>query len=147
MTLYRARFDELARTTLYEILQLRSEIFVVEQECLFVDLDGRDTDGDTVHVWIEDGGRIVAYARVIIDDDATVIGRVVARRARREEGLGRRVMDEAIAVAAGLDRGVPVAIKAQTRVRDWYESFGFEASGPNFFDDGILHTPMQLAQT
>jgi ElaA protein len=147
VTLYRARFDELSPTTLYDILQLRSDIFVVEQECLFLDMDGRDSEHDAVHLWIEDGGRVVAYARVVVDDDATVIGRVVTRRSEREHGLGRRVMHEAIAVATGLQRTVPVAIKAQTRLRDWYESFGFKASGPNFFDDGILHTPMELAQT
>lgn len=140
----RSRFDDLSSATLYDILRLRTDIFVVEQECVYLDADGLDLDPATEHLWVEDDdGAVIAYARVLRHDDRTVIGRVVTRIDQREHGLGRRVMRAAVEVAR--EQPGPIEIKAQSRLAAWYGSLGFVACGPEFEDVGIMHTPMRLA--
>jgi ElaA protein len=132
-------FAELDPRVLYEVLRLRIDVFVVEQACAFGDLDGRDLEPDARHLWIEEDGAVVAYARLLRDPGATQIGRVVTRTDRRGTRLGVRLMTEALARTDG-----PVVIKAQERLADWYRQFGFEISGLCFIEDGIPHVPMRL---
>lgn len=134
-----ARFDELDRATLYEILRLRSEVFVVEQDCAFLDLDGRDLEPDAQHLWIERDGSIVGYARILAGDAVSELGRIVTPRALRGTGLGARLVREALARIDG-----PVVLNAQARLSEWYEQFGFEVAGLAFMEDGIPHVPMRL---
>ncbi len=140
--IHRALFDELAPRDLYDILQLRSDIFVVEQDCVFLDLDGRDHEPDAVHLWIRDDRGVVAAVRILDPEgpDAS-IGRVVTRRDARSSGVASRLMRAAV---EELDaRGAPqIHLGAQAHLADWYGRFGFEVSGPGYDEDGIPHVPM-----
>jgi ElaA protein len=141
LTVRDATFAELDTATLYALLRLRAEVFVVEQTCPFNDLDGRDTEPGARHVWLEaDDGTIAGYVRLLDEPDGAVkISRVVTAPAARGSGIGDRVMGEALARTA--ER--PVVLDAQTRLLAWYERLGFERAGPDFLEDDILHTPMR----
>lgn len=134
-----ATFDELDGRTAYALWQLRESVFVVEQECAYAELDGRDLDSDTRHVWIADDGRPVAYLRVLTDDGEMRIGRVLVARPHRGHGLAEVLMRRALDLVG--DR--PSVLDAQSRLAGWYERFGYEATGPEFLDDGIPHVPMR----
>jgi ElaA protein len=136
-----ARFADLAPATLYGLLRLRAAVFVLEQASLFEDLDGRDTEPSTWHLWVEDGaGAPVAVARVVAEPGGgSRIGRVATAPAARRAGLAARLVEAALGVA---DR--PVVLDAQETLVGWYERFGFEVTGPPFDDAGIPHVPMRL---
>jgi ElaA protein len=129
-----ATFDELDARTLYAVLKLRAEVFVVEQACAYLDPD--DDDLDATHLWLEEDGELVAYLRII---GGNHIGRVVTRASDRGRGHGRTLMATALEMTSR-----PVHIKAQSRLESWYEAFGFVPAGEPFLDDGIPHTPMTL---
>ncbi len=123
---------------LYGILRLRSEVFVLEQTCVYLDPDGRDLEPGARHVWIEnDDGFIVGCARVLPEADGSSIGRVVTDPTRRRSGVGAALMDSALGLAAR-----PTHINAQSHLADWYARFGFVVDGDEFVEDGIPHTPM-----
>ena len=131
-------FTDLTAARLYEILRLRSEVFVVEQECVYLDPDGRDAEPGTVHHWIDRNGEVAAYARTLSDPEgATRIGRVVTAPAHRGEGLAARLIAHIVAEA-----GEPLVLDAQSYLVAWYERFGFRVAGPEFVEDGIAHVPM-----
>jgi ElaA protein len=133
------RFAELTPTDLYSILRLRAEVFVVEQNCAYLDPDGRDCESSARHVWIDEPGRgMVAYLRVLDDGDARRIGRVVTNPAARSAGHAALLMEHALAASTG-----PWVLDAQSYLVGWYERFGFSPSGAEFLEDGIPHTPMQ----
>jgi ElaA protein len=135
-----AGFDELSNQTLYALLRLRAEVFVVEQECAFNDVDGRDSEPGARHVWVERDGDVVAYLRVLEESDGSArIGRVVTAASARGERLGDAVMEAALARL----RGRSIVLDAQSRLVPWYERLGFAVSGAEFVEDGILHTPMR----
>lgn len=135
-----ARFDELDSRTLYAILRLRAAVFVVEQECAFNDLDGRDDEPGTRHVWIERDDDVVAYLRVLEElGGGARIGRVVTALHARGQRLGHALMEAALAPLAGRT----VVLDAQSRLVPWYQRLGFVVSGADFVEDGILHTPMR----
>lgn len=134
-----ARFTELDTATLYDLLRLRSEVFVVEQECVFLDLDGRDREPSTIHLWLEGEGAILGYARVLSGPGVTEIGRIVTPRDLRGSGIGTRLVREAMERIDG-----PVRLKAQARLAEWYERLGFEVNGQPFLEDGIVHLPMRF---
>ena len=141
-TVHGARFADLSVHDLYSILRLRSDVFVVEQDCVFLDLDDRDQEATTEHLWTTDDAGVTATLR-LLHEGATSwsIGRVVARADVRSRGIA------ALLVRAGLDRlgelgAETVHIGAQAQLRDWYARFGFTPSGPRYLEDGILHLPM-----
>jgi ElaA protein len=135
-----ARFNELTASQLYEILRLRSEVFVVEQECAYLDLDGRDIEPTTTHWWIEDErGRVVATARLLRMKPGSKIGRVVVASERRRSGLGAKIVEQALRVAPR-----PTYADAQSHLEEWYGRFGFVRDGDEFVEDGIPHVPMVL---
>ncbi len=130
---------ELDPVELYELLRLRVDVFVVEQACCYPELDGRDLEPATRHLWVaDDTGRPVSCLRLLADPDATRIGRVATRPERRGEGLAARLVDHALATSPG-----PHVLDAQVPLREWYERWGFVASGPPFVEDGIPHLPMR----
>jgi ElaA protein len=135
----RATLDELSPATLYRILELRSRVFVLEQDCAFLEPDGRDLEPTTVHWWIEQSGAVVSYLRVLGQEVGHELGRVVTDPAWRSKGLGRMLIDRALAGC-----GRPVILKGQSRLVPWYATFGFVVSGPEFDEDGQPHTPMRL---
>lgn len=138
LILREASFDELDPATLYEILRLRVDVFVVEQDCVFGDLDGRDREPSCRHVWLERAGTVLGYARILTEADGSIqIGRVVTRQEVREQRLGVRLMREALARTDG-----PVVLKAQARLAGWYGQFGFVTEGDEFDWDGMAHVKM-----
>jgi ElaA protein len=140
--LYDRGFDELDAPTLYAILRLRSDVFVVEQECPYPELDGRDLEAQTRHLWLGPADNPAdprSYLRILDEPDgAARIGRVCTARSARGTGLGRRLM--AIAVSRVGRR--PVVLDAQSYLVDFYTSFGFVVAGAEYVEDGIPHVPM-----
>ena len=132
---------ELETAALYGILRLRAEVFVVEQDCVYLDPDGRDLEPQTRHLWIEDAGHVVACLRVLAErDGGSSIGRVATTPSQRSRGLAAQLVKEAL-----VDAPRPVRLHAQSYLVEWYSRFGFEVSGAEFLEDGIPHTPMRLA--
>ncbi len=140
-TLRTARFVELTPFELYGLCRLRVDVFVVEQECPYPELDGRDTEPATVHVWFEEDGAVLATIRVLDDGDARAIGRVATAPSARGRGLAARLMDEGIALCGDL----PITLGAQAHLEGWYERFGFRRSGEGYVEDGIPHVPLRRA--
>ncbi|GIF36023.1 GNAT family N-acetyltransferase [Actinoplanes xinjiangensis] len=133
-----ASFRDLDTTTLYEILKLRSEVFVVEQECAYLDPDGRDTEPGTRHVWFAQGKKVRAYLRILSDHGVERIGRVVTAPEARGAGLAGRLITEAITVIGNR----PSVLDAQAHLAGFYGRFGYVVDGPEFLEDGIPHVPM-----
>jgi len=136
-----ARFADLSPSVLYQVLRLRSDVFVVEQECAYPDIDGRDLESDARHLWIEKEGEVVAYLRVLNGppEGASRIGRVVTSPSARSQGLAAVLVHTALAETTG-----PVVLDAQTYLVEWYEQLGFTVVGDEYLEDGIPHTPMKL---
>jgi ElaA protein len=131
---------ELDAGTLYGILHLRAAVFVVEQDCAYLDPDGRDLEPETRQLWATDGGIVVATARVLAEPDGGVrIGRVAVARSHRGTGLADRLMASAHSFAGPRS----VVIDAQSGLVPWYGRHGYVVSGPEYVEDGIAHTPMR----
>ncbi len=139
MTISVLGFDDLDARTAYAVWKLRQDVFVVEQECPYPDLDGRDDEPSTRHVVLRDGVDVVGYLRVLEDGDHARIGRVVLAPTARGRGLADPLMRAALDAIG--DR--PVVLDAQSPLADWYASYGFEVTGPEFLEDGIPHLPMR----
>jgi predicted GNAT family N-acyltransferase len=137
--LRRAYFAELSPFEVYGLCRLRVDVFVVEQECPYPELDGRDVEPSTVHVWFEDDGAVLATIRVLDDGATRTIGRVATAASARGQGLAARLMEEGLALCEGF----PVTLGAQAHLEGWYERFGFRRSGPGYVEDGIPHVPMR----
>lgn len=136
-----AGLRDLDPLTLYALLRLRTDVFVVEQECPYPELDGRDTEPDTVHLWVESDGEPVATLRVLAEDEGAAyrVGRVATRADHRGRGYATALVREALRRVGG----APVEIDAQTYLEEWYARLGFRRSGPDFLEDGIPHLPMR----
>lgn len=137
-----AGFDDLPVATAYRLWRLRSEVFVVEQECAYLDLDGRDTERATLHVWAEPTdaeGMPVACLRLLDDGDVVRVGRVAVAEPHRGHGLAGVLM----ARAHGLASGRAVVLDAQAHLTGWYARLGYVQTGAEFLDDGIPHVPMR----
>jgi predicted GNAT family N-acyltransferase len=139
LALRRARFAELTPCEVHGLFRLRVDVFVVEQECPYPELDGRDVEPATVHLWLEAGGEIAATIRVLDDGASRAIGRVATASAFRGQGLAARLIEEGIALCGD----VPITLGAQAHLEGWYERFGFRRSGPGYVEDGIPHVPMR----
>ena len=139
-----ARFEKLDVATLYRILRLRSEVYVVEQQCIYSDLDGRDREPTTTLLWIddeEDFPTVAATVRLLVEPDGSFrLGRVVTVPAKRDRGFAGSLIDAALQMVPA---GTTVALDAQIRLAPWYERWGFSRSGPDFDEDGMPHTPMR----
>ncbi len=133
-----ARFAQLDTVTLYALMRLRADVFVVEQECAYADLDGRDTEPDTWHLWTSDPTGPGAYLRLLADAERWRIGRVCTRIDVRGQGLAQRLVREAL----GRVGPAPVGLDAQTQLVGWYERLGFRVAGAPFVEDGIPHVAM-----
>lgn len=134
-----ATFAELDAYTLYALLRLRVDVFVVEQECAYPELDGLDTAAGTVHLWLERAGEPVAYLRILDQPDGWCrIGRVAVAKHARGDRLAGRLMDAALARIGDH----PSLLHAQSYLVEFYRRYGFAVSGPEYLDDGIPHTPM-----
>lgn len=136
-----AHLDDLSPRTLLGILAVRQDVFVVEQNCVYSDIDVRDAESDTVHFWIEGGdGRVLSTLRLLRESDGGHrIGRVATLAAARSRGYSGALMHRAIELSEP-----PVVLSAQAYLVDWYSRFGFEVCGERWIEDGIEHAPMRL---
>ncbi len=135
--LRRARFAELIAAEVYGLCRLRVDVFVVEQQCPYPELDGRDLEPATEHLWFEADGVPVATLRVLDDGDEWAIGRVATAAGWRGYGLAARLNEEAL----GSYGDGPLHLGAQAYLEGWYERFGFRRSGAGYLEDGIPHVP------
>ena len=134
-----AAFDDLDPRTAYAVWRLRQQVFVVEQDCPYPDLDGRDLEDATRHVLLTDDDEVVGCLRVLDDGEWARIGRVVVAPGARGRGLATVLMDEAMRVCGDRE----VRLDAQTGLTGFYAAYGFEVTGPEFDEDGIMHVPMR----
>ena len=143
MTLRIKQFNELTTEELYAILKLRVSVFVVEQNCPYMELDDRDQEA--LHVWLEDDDGIEAYLRILdrgIENEHVAIGRVIA--VKRRSGLGSRILSEGIRAAREVFRADSIYLEAQTYAIGLYEKQGFRQISDEFLLDGIPHVKMIL---
>ena len=136
-------FDALHARTLYALLQLRTEVFVMEQTCIFQDMDG--ADAQCFHLLGERDGELQAYARLVparLKFSEASIGRVVTLPAARGGGLGHVLVREAVQALHGLWGAQPIRIGAQARLEAFYRQHGFVPDGAVYIEDGIDHIEM-----
>lgn len=143
-----AGFDELSPAELYAAMELRQRVFVVEQNCAYMDADGVDVRSHHLLGWRENDGRrrLIAYARLIpprIKYAEASIGRVVTHPDVRGTGAGRELMDEGIKRVAGLGWGREIRIAAQMYLERFYEGFGFKRVTEPYIEDDIWHVDMR----
>jgi ElaA protein len=140
------RFDELSTHTLYDVLKLRCDVFVVEQNCVFPDLDDLDTLADTRHLFAMQNKKIVAYARLLAKGDCypehSSIGRVVVAQQNRKDKMGHELMKQAINETVTLWPNSPIKIGAQSHLERFYQSHGFITVSEPYMEDGIEHYHM-----
>ncbi len=136
-------FDELTTQELYEILRLRSEVFVVEQDCVYQDIDGKDERA--LHIIGTKQGDIVAYARIFKAGDYSEeasIGRVVVQKEQRKYGYGKDIMKDSIRVVRERFNESIIRVSAQLYLERFYHELGFEQVGDGYLEDGIPHIGM-----
>lgn len=138
-------FAELSTTELYDIIQRREQVFVVEQTCPYLDADGSDVNA--LHLWADsDTETVVAYARIFLgegSDGYSRIGRVLTAQSVRRLGLGRELMQRALDVCHTYTPQLPIRLGAQVYLRAFYESFGFVAISEEYLEDDIPHIDME----
>ncbi|WP_457615994.1 GNAT family N-acetyltransferase [Lutibacter sp.] len=138
-------FSELTLNELYKILQLRSEVFVVEQDCIYQDID--DKDQKALHIIGFKNNKIIAYTRVFKSGDyfsLASIGRVVVKKTERTYGYGHVILKESIKCIQQIFKENKIKISAQTYLKKFYESHGFIKTGEEYLEDGIPHIAMIL---
>lgn len=141
MILKAKRFEELTTKELYELLKIRSEIFVVEQNCIYQDLDNKDYE--SLHVFYEENERVIAYLRAFWKNDDTVqIGRVLT--ANHGTGLGGILLNVGIEIVSKAFSPKHIYIEAQCYAIGFYERAGFKVCSDEFLEDGIPHVQMIL---
>ncbi len=136
-------FDELNIQELYQILRLRSEVFVVEQDCVYQDLDNKDQI--SVHVFQNEKDEIVAYTRIFKSGDYyknPSIGRVVVSKKNRGKELGKKIMIYSIEYIKNNLKGEKIELSAQTYLDKFYKDLGFYKTGEYYLEDGIPHQRM-----
>ena len=141
------KFDDLSVTELYAIMQLRNEVFVVEQNCVYQDADDKDQKSWHLAGWF--GDELVAYTRIIppgICYAEASIGRVVTLPKYRKTGTGIKLMEESIARTFNLFNGSSIKIGAQVYLTKFYQSFGFIQCSSQYQEDGIAHIEMILGK-
>ena len=136
-------FTELTLTELYAIMRLRQEVFIVEQNCPFLDAEGKDLK--SYHLMGYVNNELVAYSRIVkpgVSYQEVSIGRVVSSTKHRGLAYGRQLMSESIAQIEKQYGPVPIRIGAQQYLQKFYESFGFVKEGEAYLEDGIPHIIM-----
>ena len=142
------RFDDLSTRELYNLLRLRSDVFVVEQECPYPELDGKDTLPETIHVWQYGPEEVItACLRILapgVSYTGVSLGRVAVHREFRRSGLAHKIVDKAIELAEQHWPGVKIEIGAQEYLTAFYNSHGFRVSSAPYLEDNIPHVDMVL---
>lgn len=142
---YTKKFSELSLNELYDLLALRQDIFVVEQDCPYLDADGKDQN--SVHVFgLDPNDKLVTYTRIVPKGisykEYVSIGRVVVHMEARGTGEGKRLMQESIKACAQLYPNEKIKISAQSHLNKFYSDLGFVPTGEEYLEDGIPHIGM-----
>lgn len=138
-------FNELSTHELYEILQVRTRVFVVEQECAYLEVDGKDLH--SYHLYKEVNGEVAAYARLLpagVSYEEPSIGRVLVKEEYRRKGFAGELVKRGLAFIHAEWGEQTVKIQAQEYLREFYGSFGFRAITETYLEDGIPHIDMIL---
>ncbi|MBK7099086.1 MAG: GNAT family N-acetyltransferase [Sphingobacteriales bacterium] len=136
-------FKDLSPEDLYAVLQLRAEVFVVEQNCIFQDLDNKDKLCFHLMGWKDDV--LIAYSRLVpqgVSYDKASIGRVIVKQNHRDSGLGRELMKRSISLCNDFFGVISLKIGAQLYLKDFYMSLDFEKNSDIYYEDGIEHIEM-----
>ena len=136
-------FSELSKQELYQILRLRSEVFVVEQNCIYQDIDNKDQSA--IHLYYKKNDQIVAYTRIFKAGyyyENPCIGRVVVLKKIRGKGLGKKVMRYSIEFIKQNLKGEKIELSAQKYLDKFYKDLGFYKTGEDYLEDGIPHQRM-----
>ncbi|WP_435791585.1 GNAT family N-acetyltransferase [Clostridium sp.] len=137
------KFNELSSDELYEILKLRSEVFVIEQECIYEDCDGKDKE--SYHLFAEQNGEILVYLRILekgVSYSEISIGRVLANKKYRGRGFAKQMMLRAIEFIEHSLNEKEIRISAQVYLLNFYSSFGFAQVSEGYLEDDIPHIEM-----
>ncbi|HBI93678.1 MAG TPA: GNAT family N-acetyltransferase [Terrisporobacter glycolicus] len=137
------KFNELNIEEIYKILALRNEIFIVEQECPYLDCD--DKDLNSYHLFLTENGQIVSYLRILekgVSYDEISIGRVAVKKSYRGKGISRKMMQKAIEFIENNLSENTIKIQAQAYLLDFYSSLGFKAVSEEYLEDNIPHIDM-----
>jgi len=140
-------WSQLTLVTLYAVLQLRQEVFIVEQNCTYLDADGEDSHCHHLLGWKD--GELVAYVRVLppgIGREDIVISRVITKASIRRQGWGRPLLQRAETQAQHTFGSHGFFLSAQAHLEKYYSSMGYQVCGPGYDEDGIPHLPMQKAK-
>ncbi|WP_430614675.1 GNAT family N-acetyltransferase [Flavobacterium sp. JP2137] len=138
-------FNALSPVEIYKVLQLRSEVFVVEQNCVYMDIDGKDFDADHLMIW--SGSDLAAYARIFdrgaYFEQAAAIGRVIVSPRHRSFGLGHQLIKQGLEHLEGEYQVTTTEISAQEYLQKFYEKHGFVKTSDRYLEDGIPHIQMR----
>jgi ElaA protein len=140
-------FEELTNLEVYKLLKARSEVFVVEQNCVYLDTDGKDIASYHLCGWV--GDELAAYVRILpagLAFEEVSIGRVLTHPSFRSKGMGKLLMKEAIAQAEAIYGKVPVRIGAQLYLEKFYTELGFRQVSEQYLEDDIPHIEMLLSK-
>lgn len=137
-------FDDLTAKELYKIIQLRNEVFVIEQDCIYQDCDGKDLVCG--HLWATVDGEVAAYSRIVPKgfsyENEPSIGRVISNQKFRRFGFGKQLMKNSIQVIENQFKTSSIRISAQAYLKEFYSSFGFEQVSKEYLEDDIPHIEM-----
>ena len=136
-------FSELDTEDLYQILRLRSEVFVVEQDCVYQDIDNKDQNA--IHLYFKENDQIVAYTRIFKAGDYyenPCIGRVLVSKKNRGNDLGKKIMIDSIEYIKQNIKGEKIELSAQKYLDKFYKDLGFYKIGEDYLEDGIPHQRM-----
>lgn len=139
-------FEELTNEELYAVLKLRFEVFVIEQNCLDIDPDGKDKV--SMHLMLEDDGKIIGCARILppkVSYDEPSIGRIALDKSYRGKGLGREIVQKCIDFIHNIMKIREIRISGQAYLLDFYKSFGFVVAKGPYLEDKIPHYQMLLS--
>lgn len=142
------RFDELTARKLYEVLKLRVDVFVVEQNCPYPELDGLDQQA--IHLIYSENDEVLAYARLVpagVKYELPSIGRVIVRKDARGRGLAKKLLERSIDWILTEWNASSIQLQGQVYLQEFYQSFGFEPVSDSYDEDGIPHVDMKLTDS
>ena len=141
MNLIAKQFNELTTTEVYEILKVRSEIFVIEQNICYQDMD--DVDYDSLHCFFVEDNKVIAYLRAFYEKDNVVkLGRVLTLK--HGNGIGKNLLEQSLIVIKEKMKCKKICMDAQKYAVGFYEKFGFKVTSEDFLEEGIIHNTMEL---
>ena len=140
------KFNDLSSFQVYNMLKLRSEVFIVEQNCPYQDLDEKDLKA--IHVLVKEKEQLIGYSRILKKGVSykkySSIGRVVVKKEKRKKSIGIKLMEFSIKICKNLHPNEVIKISAQTYLKKFYNKHGFIQKGENYMEDGIPHCAMYL---